>query len=195
MTKDQDQRSQSMKEQAYNMIKTKDPRTQRQSNLNKFKETRFKISPQEFKNHTLGEIVSLKYVFEHGSLQSAGYLHKETSLRAIKEENVKEENLRGMDKKSFETRPDGTKCFKNRTWFPNFGKLQDLVMHESYKSKSSIHPGSDKMYHDVKQLYWWLNMKAEIATYVSKCLTCAKVKAQCQKPSTLLQQPKIPIWK
>ncbi|GJV32676.1 putative reverse transcriptase domain-containing protein [Tanacetum coccineum] len=48
-------------------------------------------------------------------------------------------------------------------------------MHESHKSKYSIHPGSDKMYHDLKKLYWWLNMKAEIATYVSKCLTCAKL--------------------
>ncbi|GJR75562.1 hypothetical protein Tco_0087927 [Tanacetum coccineum] len=63
-----------MKEQAYNMIKTKDSRTQRQSNLNKFKEARFKISPKEFKDHTLGEIVSLKYVFEHGSSESAGNL-------------------------------------------------------------------------------------------------------------------------
>ncbi|GKA56595.1 hypothetical protein Tco_0755667 [Tanacetum coccineum] len=51
------------------------------------------------------------------------------------------------------------------------------------------------MYHDLKQLYWWPNMKAEIATYVSKCLTCSKVKAECQKPSGLLQQPEIPIWK
>ncbi|GJX87226.1 reverse transcriptase domain-containing protein [Tanacetum coccineum] len=99
-----------------------------------------------------------------------------------------------MDK-SFETHPDGTKCFKNRTWLPLFGKLRDLVMHESHKSKYSIHPRSDKMYHDLKQLYWWPNMKAEIATYVSKCLTYAKVKAECQKPSRLLQQPKIPIWK
>ncbi|GKC71257.1 hypothetical protein Tco_1117140 [Tanacetum coccineum] len=63
-----------MKEQVYNMINTKDSRTQRQSNLNKFKEARFKLSPQEFEDHTLGEIVSLKYVFEHGSSESAGNL-------------------------------------------------------------------------------------------------------------------------
>jgi hypothetical protein len=68
-------------------------------------------------------------------------------------------------------------------------------MHESHKSKYSIHPGSDKMYQDLKKLYWWPNMKAEIATYVSKCLTCAKVKAEYQKPSGLLQQPEIPQWK
>ncbi|GJR08401.1 putative reverse transcriptase domain-containing protein, partial [Tanacetum coccineum] len=62
-------------------------------------------------------------------------------------------------------------------------------------SKYSIHPGSDKMYQDLKKLYWWPNMKAEIATYVSKCLTCAKVKIEYQKPSGLLVQPEIPQWK
>ncbi|GJT85206.1 hypothetical protein Tco_1066923 [Tanacetum coccineum] len=61
-----------MNEQAYNIIKTKDSRTKQQSNLKKFK-----ISPQEFEDHTLEEIVSLKYVCEHGSSESAGYLHKE----------------------------------------------------------------------------------------------------------------------
>ncbi|GKF82991.1 putative reverse transcriptase domain-containing protein [Tanacetum coccineum] len=62
-------------------------------------------------------------------------------------------------------------------------------------SKYSIHPGSEKMYQDVKKLYWWPNMKANIATYVSKCLTCAKVKAEHQRPSGLLVQPEIPQWK
>ncbi|GJR95567.1 ribonuclease H-like domain-containing protein [Tanacetum coccineum] len=51
------------------------------------------------------------------------------------------------------------------------------------------------MYQDLKKLYWWSNMKAEIATYVGKCLTCAKVKAEYQKPSGLLVQPVIPVWK
>nr|GEZ61770.1 reverse transcriptase domain-containing protein [Tanacetum cinerariifolium] len=74
-------------------------------------------------------------------------------------------------------------------------RFTDVIMHESHKSKYSIHPGSDKMYQDMKKLYWWPNMKADIATYVSKCLTCAKVKAEHQKPSGLLVQPKIPEWK
>ncbi|GJZ67147.1 putative reverse transcriptase domain-containing protein, partial [Tanacetum coccineum] len=113
---------------------------------------------------------------------------------ALKEENIKAENLQGMDK-SFEIRPDGTRCIKNQSWLPLFGNLRDLIMHESHKSKYSIHPGSDKMYQDLKKLYWWPNMKAIIAEYVGKCLTCSRVKAECQKPSGLLVQPEIPMWK
>ncbi|GJZ05157.1 reverse transcriptase domain-containing protein [Tanacetum coccineum] len=76
----------------------------------------------------------------------------EAQTEAIKEENIKAENLRGMDK-AFEVRPDGTQCIKNRSWLPLFGNLRDLIMHESYKSKYSIHPGFDKMYQDPKKLY------------------------------------------
>nr|GEZ77095.1 reverse transcriptase domain-containing protein [Tanacetum cinerariifolium] len=81
------------------------------------------------------------------------------------------------------------------SWLPCYGDFRTVIMHESHKSKYSIHPGSDKMYQDMKKLYWWPNMKADIATYVSKCLTCAKVKAKHQRPSGLLVQPKIPEWK
>ncbi|GJU26009.1 putative reverse transcriptase domain-containing protein [Tanacetum coccineum] len=114
---------------------------------------------------------------------------------AMKEENVKVENLGRLIKPIFEIHFDGIRYFDKRVWLPLFGGLRDLIMHESHKSKYSIHPGSDKMYQDLKKLYWWLNTKADIATYVSKCLTCAKVKAEHQKPSGLLQQPKIPEWK
>ncbi|GJT32996.1 putative reverse transcriptase domain-containing protein [Tanacetum coccineum] len=76
-----------------------------------------------------------------------------------------------------------------RSWLPCYGDTRPLIMHESHKSKYSIHPGADKMYHDLKMLYWWPNMKADIAAYVSKCLTCAKVKAEHQRPSGLLVQP------
>ncbi|GKD29708.1 hypothetical protein Tco_1240486 [Tanacetum coccineum] len=62
---------------------------------------------------------------------------------ALKEENIKAENLRGMDK-SFEIRPDGTRCIKNRSWLPLFGNLRDLIMHESHKLKYSIHPVSPR---------------------------------------------------
>nr|GEZ77606.1 reverse transcriptase domain-containing protein [Tanacetum cinerariifolium]GFB86121.1 reverse transcriptase domain-containing protein [Tanacetum cinerariifolium] len=98
-------------------------------------------------------------------------------------------------KEKLEPRADGTLCLNGRSCLPCYGDLRTVIMHESHKSKYSIHPGSDKMYQDMKKLYWWPNMKADIATYVSKCLTCAKVKAEHQKPSGLFVQPKIPEWK
>ncbi|GJV23757.1 putative reverse transcriptase domain-containing protein [Tanacetum coccineum] len=94
-----------------------------------------------------------------------------------------------------EPRANGTLCFNGRSWLPCYGDLRVVIMHESHKSKYSIYPGSDKMYQDMKKLYWWPNIKANIATYVSKCLTCTKVKVEHQKPSGLLVQPDIPQWK
>ncbi|GJW07401.1 putative reverse transcriptase domain-containing protein, partial [Tanacetum coccineum] len=84
---------------------------------------------------------------------------------------------------------------KTSCGLPLFGNLRGLIMHESYKLKYSIYPGSDKMYQDLKKLYRWPNMKAIIVEYVGKCLTCSRVKAECQKPSGLLVQPEIPMWK
>ncbi|GJS07658.1 putative reverse transcriptase domain-containing protein [Tanacetum coccineum] len=115
-------------------------------------------------------------------------------VESRKEENYGTEDLCGMIK-NLEPRADRTLCLKNRSLIPCFGDLRSLIMHESHKSKYSIHPASDKMYQDLKKLYWWPNMKAKIDTYVSKCMTCAKVKAEYQKPSGLLVQPKIPEWK
>ncbi|GJR36561.1 putative reverse transcriptase domain-containing protein [Tanacetum coccineum] len=111
----------------------------------------------------------------------------EAQKEAIKRKNVKVDYLGRLIKQIFKLRPDGTHCFGNSVWLPRLSGLRDLIMHESHKSKYSIHPGSDKMYQDLKLLYWWPNMKVDIAMYVSKCLTCAKVKVEHQKPSRLLQ--------
>ncbi|GJZ78252.1 putative reverse transcriptase domain-containing protein [Tanacetum coccineum] len=90
---------------------------------------------------------------------------REAQEEALKRKNVKAENLGRLIKPIFEFRPSGTRCFGNRVWLPRYGGLRDLFMHESHKSKYSIHPGLDKMYQDLKLLYWWPNMKADIATY------------------------------
>nr|GEU86012.1 putative reverse transcriptase domain-containing protein [Tanacetum cinerariifolium] len=108
-------------------------------------------------------------------------------------ENAK--NPKAIREQKLEPHADGTQCLNGRSWLPCYGNLRTVIMHESHKSKYSIHPGSDKMYQDMRKLYWWPNMKVDIATYVSKCLTCAKVKAEYQRPSGLLIQPKIPEWK
>nr|GEU29062.1 putative reverse transcriptase domain-containing protein [Tanacetum cinerariifolium] len=114
--------------------------------------------------------------------------------KACEKENIGAEGFVGKGE-PFEVRADRTKSLRGRVWLLLFGGLRDLIMLESHKSKYSIHPGFDKMYHDLKKLYWCPNMKADIATYVRKCLTCVKVKAEHQRTSRLLQQPKIPVWK
>ncbi|GJT29166.1 putative reverse transcriptase domain-containing protein [Tanacetum coccineum] len=115
------------------------------------------------------------------------------ALKAIRVENLEAEDTCGMLKK-LEARADGTLCLDNRSWLPCYGDTRSLIMHEYNKLKFLLIQ-SDKMYHDLKMLYWWPNMKADIATYVSKCLTCAKVKAEHQRPFGLLVQPDIPEWK
>nr|GEX66451.1 transposon Ty3-G Gag-Pol polyprotein [Tanacetum cinerariifolium] len=122
----------------------------------------------------------------------------EAHIEALKPENLKKEDVGGMirmdiPKERLEPRADGTLCLNDRCWLPCYGDLRSVIMHESHKSKYSIHPGSEKK--DMKKLYWWPNIKADIATYVSKCLTCDKVKAEHQRPLGLLVQPAIPVWK
>ncbi|GKB78221.1 putative reverse transcriptase domain-containing protein [Tanacetum coccineum] len=136
-------------------------------------------------------------------------LHKQilnAQTEARKLENIKNEDVGGMLIKNskdpeklrtekLEPRADGTLCLNDKSWLPCYDDLRTVIMHESHKSKYSIHSGSDKMYQDIKKLYWWPNMKADIATYVSKRLTYAKVKDKHQRPSGLLVQPSIPQWR
>nr|GFA66891.1 retrotransposon protein, putative, Ty3-gypsy subclass [Tanacetum cinerariifolium]GFA67449.1 retrotransposon protein, putative, Ty3-gypsy subclass [Tanacetum cinerariifolium] len=119
----------------------------------------------------------------------------EAQVESLKEGNVKNEDLGRMPKQIFKIHTNGIRYHDKRIWLSYHGGLRDLIMHESHKSKYSIHLRSTKMYQHLRRLYWWPNMKADIATYVDKCLTCAKVKAEHLKPSGLLQQPKIPKWK
>nr|GEX61393.1 putative reverse transcriptase domain-containing protein [Tanacetum cinerariifolium] len=124
----------------------------------------------------------------------------EAQIEALKPENLEKEDVGGMirrdiPKEKLEPREDRTLCLNGSSWLPCYGDLRSVIMHESHKSKYSIHPGFDKMYQDMKNLYLWPNMKANIATYMSKCLTCARVMVEHQRPLGLLVQPAIPEWK
>ncbi|GKD55539.1 putative reverse transcriptase domain-containing protein [Tanacetum coccineum] len=82
-----------------------------------------------------------------------------------------------------------------RIWVPSTGNLRTLIIDEAHTTSYSVHPEADKMYYDLIDMYWLSGMKKDITVYVSKCLTCSKVKVEHQKPSGLLQQPDIPEWK
>ncbi|GJY86334.1 putative reverse transcriptase domain-containing protein [Tanacetum coccineum] len=101
---------------------------------------------------------------------------------------------KGLDE-MIEQRSDGTLYYLDRIWVPLKGEVRTLIMDEAHKSKYSVHPEADKMYYDLRDRYWWPGMKKDIVEYVSKCLTCLKVKAEHPRPSGLLQQPEIPVWK
>nr|GEY83096.1 hypothetical protein [Tanacetum cinerariifolium] len=90
---------------------------------------------------------------------------RNAQAKACEKENIGAERFVG-EGEPFEVRADGTKCLRGRVWLSLFRGLRDLIMLESHKSKYSIHLGYDKMYHDLKKLYWWPNMKADIAIYV-----------------------------
>ncbi|KAF5779194.1 putative nucleotidyltransferase, Ribonuclease H [Helianthus annuus] len=119
---------------------------------------------------------------------------RDAQQEALKGENRKAEYLRGA-LKYMAPNEEGALYFKKRIWVPLYGGIREVILNEAHKSRYSIHPGSDKMYQDLKEYYWWPRLKSDVAVYVGKCLTCAKVKAEYQKPSGLLQQPEIPVWK
>ncbi|KAI3771069.1 hypothetical protein L6452_02223 [Arctium lappa] len=118
----------------------------------------------------------------------------EAQEEGLKSDNLRNESLRHLEK-GFETRADGVRYFKDKIWIPKADNLRSKILEEAHKSRYSIHPGADKMYQDLRSYYWWPGMKRDVAMYVSECLTCARVKAEHQKPSGLLQQPEIPQWK
>ena len=94
-----------------------------------------------------------------------------------------------------ETRPNDLSYFQNRVLIPKRDDLRTFVMHEAHKSQYSVHPGADKMYQDLRNQYWWPGMKKDVAFFMAKCLTCSMVKTEHQRPSGLLEQPEIPVWK
>ncbi|WVZ80632.1 LOW QUALITY PROTEIN: hypothetical protein U9M48_028091 [Paspalum notatum var. saurae] len=89
----------------------------------------------------------------------------------------------------------GTVWYKNRICVPDVDSIKKLILSEAHDTAYSIHPGSTKMYHDLKERFWWYGMKRAVAEYVAVCDTCQRVKAEHQRPAGLLQPLKIPEWK
>ncbi|GJR81126.1 putative nucleotidyltransferase, ribonuclease H [Tanacetum coccineum] len=95
----------------------------------------------------------------------------------------------------FRVDDDGILWQGTKLCVPEDPTLREALMTEAHSSPFSIHPGSTKMYHDLKQHFWWSGMKRDVATFVSKCLTCQQVKIEHQRASGLLQPLEIPVWK
>lgn len=90
---------------------------------------------------------------------------------------------------------NGALMFRDRICVPQDDELRNKILSEAHNTLYTAHPGSVKMYQDVKKSYWWSGMKNDIADYVARCLTCQQVKAEHQRPSGLLQPLEIPKWK
>ena len=119
---------------------------------------------------------------------------KNAQKLALEENNIGAEGMKGMIDRLIKG-DDEILRMNKRIWVPVIGDLRDRILEEAHKSKYMMHPGSDKMYKNLKENYWWIGMKKAIAIYVAKCLTCSQVKAEHQKPSGLLQQLELPVWK
>ncbi|GKE94721.1 putative reverse transcriptase domain-containing protein, partial [Tanacetum coccineum] len=118
----------------------------------------------------------------------------EAQGKASKDLKALAEWLRGLET-YFKRLDDGGIYIFDYIWIPSVGGVRKLIMDEAHTTRYSVHPSADKIYYDLRDLYWRSGIKRDIADYVSKCLTCSKIKAEHQKPSGLLQQPEIPQWK
>ncbi|WVZ52391.1 hypothetical protein U9M48_003455 [Paspalum notatum var. saurae] len=104
----------------------------------------------------------------------------------------------GLDEKKracFTLDDQGVLWFKNRLVVPKDMELRKKILDEAHTSMFTMHPGSNKMYQDLKQKFWWTCMKREIAKYVSECDVCQRVKADHLKPTGMLQPLAVPAWK
>ena len=104
------------------------------------------------------------------------------------------QNGNGKETK-FEVKENGVLYYKDRVCVPDDNDLRKAILEEAHNGSSVIHPGSTKMYQDLKMSYWWSGMKRDVLEFVTKCLVCQRVKAEHQVLSGLLQHIRIPEWK
>jgi hypothetical protein len=148
---------------------------------------------QEMEKLNLGMI-------QHGTLNQLKL--ESVLLQRISDAQRSDEGMKHIHEKMkagkancFRTDDQGTVWFNNRIVVPKNDEVRQQILEEAHLSRYSIHLGSTKMYHDLKQHYWWTKMKIEIARYVTRCDTCRRVKAIHMKIAGPLQSLPIPTWK
>ncbi|KAG8481220.1 hypothetical protein CXB51_025968 [Gossypium anomalum] len=140
-------------------------------------------------------------LYDDGSLLAKLQV-KPTWVDQIKEKQLKDDSLvdrfqqveKGGTSK-FGLNSEGVLCFRGRICVPKDSDLRQSILKEAYVGLCAMHPGGNKLYHDLRELYWWPGLKREVTKFVGKCLTCQQVKAEHQLPSGLLQPVKIALWK
>ena len=138
---------------------------------------------------------------ESGAL--VAYLRARSSLiEQIREAQSKDPKLRKLiedvqngKNSDFTLDQEGALRHGNRLCVPDVCELRRIILEEAHNSRYTIHPGSTKMYQDLKQLYWWEGLKKDVGNFISRCLVCQQVKAEHQRPAGLHQQIEIPEWK
>nr|BAH80025.1 putative retrotransposon protein [Oryza sativa Indica Group] len=148
---------------------------------------------QEFEKLNLG-IVSKGFV---ATLEAKPTLFDQIREAQVNDPDIQEikKNMRRGKAIGFVEDERGTVWLGERICVPENKELKDTIMKEAHETLYSIHPGSTKMYQDLKQQFWWASMRREIAEYVALCDVCQRVKAEHQRPAGLLQPLKIPEWK
>ena len=132
----------------------------------------------------------------------AKFTLRPTLIDKIKELQEVDDELKGWRQKcvdgqapDFTVRNDGVLSYKGRMCVPKNDELKKTILDEAHISAYAMHPGNTKMYHTLKQDYWWSGMKKDIAEYVTKCLICQQIKAEHQRPAGMLNPLPIPEWK
>ena len=105
------------------------------------------------------------------------------------------DQIRDGKETEFTVNENGVLCYKARACVPDDDELRKAILEEAHSGSFAIHPGSTKMYQDLKMSFWWSGMKRDVSEFVTKCLVCQRVKAEHQVPSGLLQPIRIPEWK
>jgi hypothetical protein len=134
---------------------------------------------------------------EETVMEAESTLEKEIRTRQESDETIKEIKAQiNLGKTSdFTKNEHGTLWFKQRICVPEIEHLHQLILREAHDSAYSIHPGSTKIYQDRKEKYWWYGLKRDVATYVSLCDVCQRVKVEHKRPAGFLQPLKVPEWK
>ncbi|KAG8483164.1 hypothetical protein CXB51_022137 [Gossypium anomalum] len=152
-------------------------------------------------------VSDLRAMFARLSLFDDGSLLAELQVRPtwvdqIREKQLKNESLVARFQQvkeggtsEFGLNDEGVLCFRGRICVPRDSDLRQSILREAHGGLCAMHPGGNKLYHDLRELYWWPGLKREVTEFVGKCLTCQQVKAEHQLPSGLLQPVKIPLWK